>query len=71
MTKKCHKLLICVILFGIAFGVCPNNCSGHGTCKNNDCECEQNVGVLSGGGSYSTYSWVGSDCSKSIYSDII
>jgi hypothetical protein len=35
-------------------GLCPNDCSGHGTCYNRDCAC--NTG------------WSGDDCSICAYS---
>ena len=44
------RYLVALLLASVAFGACPNQCSGHGECKNNDiCTCYQN--------------WQGPDCS--------
>jgi len=40
------KLVILALAFGAASAVCPNSCSGHGTCAENDvCVCYQNWGM--------------------------
>lgn len=53
------KLFILVCIIVVIFGICPNNCSGHGKCVDDKCECFDQLNS-------EKLNFIGSDCSLCI-----
>lgn len=60
---KINREYLCFIFcIALTMSSCPNNCNGHGSCKDSVCSCDEIV--ASQGGNNLMY--VGADCSERI-----
>lgn len=56
------KLLALATFFGLAFAACPNQCSGHGYCDENErCVCFRAPGTQ-----LTQVAYIGADCSQRV-----
>lgn len=60
MVELMKLMMLMSLLLVIVEGICPNNCSGHGSCRDSVCECFKNIGF----GNSESYG--GADCSEHI-----